>query len=135
MATNRAILRLLERHEEDLACGILPKAVASVLQHYTKAEQRMERAEADFDSATEWRTPTKGINPHVFYSGMYALGVAVRSERQIASLRGQPQYALREFAREHLILRADGHMELTPAEVEENSRRLQDYRRSLESTD
>ncbi len=131
MARREVVLKMLGRYEDQLAEGVLPKGVASVLRQYVEAEESAKRlyrtAGASAEKLFSSTTLNLGTLNLVRISAKQGLGSIGRA----ASLERQPEYEIGVFAREHLLLKPED-LELTHEEIEENRRRLRDYRRSLE---
>ncbi|MBI4163279.1 MAG: hypothetical protein HY512_00325 [Candidatus Aenigmarchaeota archaeon] len=134
MARKEVVLKMLGRYEDQLVQGILPRGVVSVLRQYVEAQERAERSYGRAASSAERLFSASTLNTMRTFSviGSSAGRETLRSINRAESVQRQPEYEIGVFAREHLLLKPDG-VSLAPEDVEENRRRIQDYRKQLES--
>ncbi len=132
MARREVVLRILGRYEDQLAQGILPKGVVSVLDQYVKADESAKRLYRTAGASAEKLFSSTALNTGALNLVRISAKQSLRSIGRAASLERQPEYEIGVFAREHLLLKPED-VSLTEDEIEENRRRLQDYRRQFES--
>lgn len=123
----KAVLEMLVVYQEDLARGVYP----AMLSAYFEADDGLNaildscmRLEEDFGSVLKEEIPDLASDFR------RAMTNARRSRNT-----NFPEYYIAQFAQERLILKSSLGRDLTPDEVEQNRRRLQDYREQLESLD
>ncbi len=115
MAKREAVLRMLGEYEDQLAQGVLPNDLKGVLTEHV-------------------------VYSHLAYSPSLHRDVenparcqsAQKHRAKLSGIEDKAEYEIGVFAKEHLLLKPDD-VELSSDEVEDNRRRLQDYRKQLES--
>ena len=129
MVKKEVVLRTLRRYENDLAKGIIPPYIESVLKLHDAYKGVLQTSGQIEELASG------ALSQHTPRAPRLALRMNSRQTRfksRMAEIEGEPEYLIGIFAKENLSLKSDD-IPLTQKRAEENQDRLYEYRKQLES--
>ena len=122
------VLRRLDVYGGDLTRGVLPQDLQEHMRTYDLCAAALD-GELCFAAFGQFVAEALSGKPAENVRG----AIAKAEEFRTGMGRDDPIYHIGQFARTHLTLASAVGRDLNPQEIEENRRRLQDYRKVWES--